>query len=131
MIDRVYDKGYCSIMKTINTKPEFKNLAEEEIMQALDQFESAIEEKFGADLENLDEDDFPEIEPEDPIVFEVSRLISEYTNRFDQYCENLTDEDILTSEIFDYEPEIMIERIAYEIFLDAVHDAIQEDDNFE
>ena len=32
---------------------------------------------------------------------------------------------------FEYEPEIIIERVAYEIFMDAVHDSMQEADDFE
>ncbi len=106
-------------MKNITTKSEFKNLAEEEILKALDEFESLFEDE-------LDEDTFENVEPEDPIVIEVSRLINEYANRFDQYCEDAND---IPEDIFDYEPEVVIERIAYEIFLDAVHDAMQEEDD--
>ena len=59
---------------------------------------------------------------------EVGRLISEYTARFDDYCEH--SEEIPES-VFTYEPEPAIERIAYGIFTDAVHDALQEEDDSE
>ena len=107
-------------MKTIQTNPDFKALSEEEIVKALDDFENLFGEE-----EEIDTN----VEPENPIVAEVARLISEYTNRFDEYCESADDE--LPEEIFSYEPEVMIERIAYEIFMDAVHDAMQEDDESE
>lgn len=106
-------------MKTIQTKPEFTALLEDEIVTALDEFENL----FGED-EEID----MSVEPENAIVAEVARLISEYTNRFDQYCEKIGEEE-LPEEIFNYEPEVMIERVAYEIFMDAVHDAMQEEDN--
>ncbi len=107
-------------MKTIQTQSEFKALSEDEIVKALDEFENLFPED-----EELDVD----VEPENPIVAEVARLISEYTNRFDDYCEKAEDE--LPEEIFNYEPEVMIERVAYEIFMDAVHDAMQEEDEAE
>lgn len=107
-------------MKTIHTNPEFKALTEDEIVKALDDFENLFDEDEDVDID---------VEPENPIVAEVARLISEYTNLFDKYCENAEDE--LPEEIFNYEPELMIERVAYEIFMDAVHDAMQEDDESE
>ena len=53
-------------------------------------------------------------------------MISEYTARFDDYCANSEE---IPDEVFTYEPEIVIERIAYGIFTDAVHDALQEEDD--
>ncbi len=79
-------------MKSIKTTPEFMNLTEDEIVAALDDFENQF-----ATEDDVDSD----IEPENPIVKEVARLINEYTNRFD------------------------------EIFMDAVHDSMQEADDFE
>ena len=105
-------------MKTIQAKSEFKTLSEEEVVNALDDFENLFGEDEEIDIS---------VEPENPIVAEVARLISEYTNRFDEYCEKAEDE--LPEEIFNYEPEVMIERISYEIFMDAVHDAMQEEDD--
>ena len=107
-------------MNTIQTTADFKALSEDEIVKALDDFENLFEDDEEVDVS---------VEPENPIVAEVARLISEYTNRFDEYCENAEDE--LPEEIFNYEPEVMIERVAYEIFMDAVHDAMQEEDEAE
>ncbi len=101
-------------MNQVKAGAEFLNLGEEEILAALDRFEEA------------DEDCADEGEPEDPIVREVGRLISEYTARFDDYCANSEE---IPDEVFTYEPEIVIERIAYGIFTDAVHDALQEEDD--
>lgn len=109
-------------MKSIKTTPEFMNLTEGEIVAALDDFENQF-----ATEDDVDSD----IEPENPIVKEVARLINEYTNRFDEIIAEAGDEGDLPEEIFEYEPEIIIERVAYEIFMDAVHDSMQEADDFE
>ena len=101
-------------MNQVKAGADFLNLSEEEILAALDRYEESDES----------EDDGPE----DPIVREVGRLISEYTARFDDYCEH--SEEIPES-VFTYEPEPAIERIAYGIFTDAVHDALQEEDDSE
>lgn len=108
-------------MKTIKTTPEFMNLQENEIVDALDAFENLFDNE-----EDID----PSFEPENPIVTEVARLINEYTNRFDELLAKSEDGE-LPEEIFDYEPEIVIERVAYEIFMDAVHDSMQDADDFE
>jgi hypothetical protein len=109
-------------MKSIKTTPEFMNLTEEEITKALDEFE----DKF-----DTDEDVDSSVEPDNPIVTEVARLINEYTTKFDEILEKTGDSEDLPAEIFEYEPEIIIERVAYEIFMDAVHDSMQEADDFE
>ncbi len=118
-------------MKTVKTKPEFENLAEDEIMKALDEFEDLIEETYGDDYDNADEDELPLVEPENPIVIEVSRLISEYSSKFDSHFEGLGQDDPFPEEIFNFEPQMEIEKIAYGIFLDAVHDIMQEEDDDE
>lgn len=107
-------------MKTIKTTPEFMNLSEDEIVKALDEFE----EQFATD-----EDVDPDVESDNPIVNEVARLINEYTTRFDELVEKTGKDEDLPEEIFTYEPEIIIERVAYEIFMDAVHDSMQEADD--
>lgn len=107
-------------MKTIKTAPEFMNLSEDEIVKALDEFE----EQFATD-----EDVDPDVESDNPIVNEVARLINEYTTRFDELVEKTGKDEDLPEEIFTYEPEIIIERVAYEIFMDAVHDSMQEADD--
>lgn len=100
-------------MNQVKAGAEFLNLGEEEILAALDRFEET-------------DDNCAEEEPEDPIVREVGRLISEYTARFDDFCAN---SEKIPDEVFTYEPETTIERIAYGIFTDAVHDALQEGDD--
>lgn len=107
-------------MKNIKTSPEFMNLTEDEITKALDEFEEqfATEEDVNADVES-----------DNPIVNEVARLINEYTLRFDELVEKTGENEDLPEEIFTYEPEIIIERVAYEIFMDAVHDSMQEADD--
>lgn len=109
-------------MKSIKTSPEFMNLTEEEITKALDEFEDTFD---------TDEDVDSSVEPDNPIVTEVARLINEYTTKFDEILEKTGDSEDLPAEIFEYEPEIIIERVAYEIFMDAVHDSMQEVDDFE
>ena len=56
----------------------------------------------------------------------MARLIGEYTNRFDEYCNEYEE---LPEEVLAYEPDTAIERVAFEIFTDAVHDALQEEDD--
>lgn len=109
-------------MKSIKTSPEFMNLSEDEIVKALDDFENQFETE-----DDVDSD----VEPDDPIVKEVARLINEYTNRFDELIADAGESDDLPEEIFEYEPEIIIERVAYEIFMDAVHDSMQDADDYE
>ncbi len=98
------------------------NLSEDEIVKALDDFENQFETEDDVDSE---------VEPDDPIVKEVARLINEYTNRFDELIAEAGEGDDLPEEIFEYEPEIIIERVAYEIFMDAVHDSMQDADDYE
>lgn len=98
------------------------NLSEDEIVKALDDFENQFETEDDVDSE---------VEPDDPIVKEVARLINEYTNRFDELIAESGEGDDLPEEIFEYEPEIIIERVAYEIFMDAVHDSMQDADDYE
>lgn len=107
-------------MKSIKTTPEFMNLTEEEITKALDDFEDQVDDEENSSLE-----------PDNPIVTEVARLINEYTAKFDEILAKTKENEDLPAELFEYEPEIMIERVAYEIFMDAVHDSMQESDDFE
>ncbi len=107
-------------MKNIKTTPEFMNLAEDEIVKALDEFENQFDTEDDVD---------PNVESDNPIVNEVARLIGEYTARFDEILEQTGKDQELPEEIFTYEPEIIIERVAYEIFMDAVHDSMQEADD--
>ena len=104
-------------MKNVKPNPEFVALSEEEILKALDAYEAQFQDG---------EDDERDLTPGDPVVAEVARLISEYTNRFDDYCDKYEE---LPAEVLDYEPDTAIERVAFEIFTDAVHDALQDEDD--
>ncbi len=104
-------------MNQVKAGTKFLNMGEEEILAALDRFEEAEAEK---------DEHLQDGEPEDPVVREVGRLISEYTARFDDYCANSEE---IPDTVFTYEPQTAIERIAYGIFTDAVHDALQEEDD--
>lgn len=105
-------------MKNVKPNPEFVALSEEEIVKALDAYEA----QFEGDEDSAEED----LAPADPVVAEVARLISEYTSRFDEYCNEYEE---LPEEVLAYEPDTAIERVAFEIFTDAVHDALQDEDD--
>ena len=104
-------------MKTIKTSPEFADLDEATILAAIDKYEGATE-----DAPDNGQAELPE--PEDPIVDEVARLISEFTNKFDSYYATSPDK---LDKILDFEPEHAIEKIAYEIFSDALFDTLQDE----
>lgn len=110
-------------MQTVKTLPEFEKLTEEQVLDIIDTFEEGLD-----DDEEFDEEDFSEANV-DPVVSEVSRLINEYTNKFDDLCKSMDEDAELPEEIFNYAPEVHIERIAYEIFLDVLHDSLQEEDD--
>lgn len=103
-------------MKNVKTTPEFAALPEEDIIKMLDACEAPCE---GGD-------DDASLASSNPVVAEVARLIGEYTRRFDEYCNEY---DELPEKILDYEPDTAIERVAFEIFTDAVHDALQAEDD--
>ena len=104
-------------MKNVKPNPEFVALSEQEIVKALDAYEAQFEGE---------EDEGADLTPSDPVVAEVARWIGEYTNRFDEYCNEYEE---LPEEVLAYEPDTAIERVAFEIFTDAVHDALQEEDD--
>ncbi len=125
-------------MKTIHTTPEFFQLTEEEVSAALDAYEALFQDEVESDpdffesMEMEDEADSPDDEayddfdePKDPVVAEVARLISEYARRFDEYC---LEYEELPEDVLNHEPEHPIEQIAFEIFTDALHDALQDAD---
>lgn len=98
------------VMHTITTSPEFANLTEDEISQRLDIYE---------------EED-PDTETTDPIVQEVLRLIDAYNTRFEELSEN-GQEDL--EEIINFAPQYIIEEIAFDIFMEALHDSLQDLDD--
>lgn len=104
-------------MNTIKTTPQFKNLNEEAVLAAIDQYEGATENEPGNGQYELPE-------PEDPIVNEVARLISEYATKFDDYCAIKPDK---LDKVLDFEPEHAIEKVAFGIFSDAVFDTLQDE----
>ena len=80
-------------MKNVKPNPEFVALSEQEIVKALDAYEAQFEGE---------EDEGADLTPSDPVVAEVARLIGEYTNRFDEYCNEYEE---LPEEVLAYEPD--------------------------
>ena len=104
-------------MKTVIPAPQFVHLAEEEVLEHLDAWEDA--------LDGLDEDEVPAT-PDDPIVAEVERLINGYTEKLDAYCRlhgEIPEEALL------YRPTSGIEKVAFQIFTEALHDSLMEEDD--
>lgn len=127
-------------MKTVAAKPEFAGLSEEQVVDAIDAYEAQVEahyanqgEEEGAcacghddegSCEDCDEDD--EIRSDDPIVQEVERLIEAYSQRFDELCR---DNGEVPEEALTYKPSNPIEQVAFDIFTDALHDSLMDEDD--
>ncbi len=104
-------------MKTVIPAPEFVHLTEEEVMNHLDSWEASLDE--------LEEDELPD-GPDDPIVAEVERLINGYTAKFDAYCRQHGE---IPEEALLYRPTSGIERVAFQIFTEALHDSLMDEDD--
>ena len=96
-------------MKTISTTPEFANLTEDDIQKAFDALEA------DPDTQN-------------PVVMELERLVEAYSTRFEELCEQ---HDTIPEEVLDFEPEHVIEQVAYDVFSEALHDSLLEADEDE
>ncbi len=116
-------------MNTIKTLPEFATLSELEINAALDAYDDSVEEEHsscGGGEEN-------EPTPESPVVAEVFRLIRAYTDRMNTLITEAKEQNREISEnfladLFAFEPEAPIERVAFDFVTDAVLDE-EEDEN--
>ena len=126
-------------MKTVVPQPQFTQLTEEEILKALDAFEAEVEAYYASlpeeecscedpvdDSEDEDEDDLDAFESDDPVVREVERLIAGYAERFDACCREKSE---VPEEALLYKPKTAIERVAFQIFTEALHDSLMDDDD--
>lgn len=130
-------------MKTVVAKPEFVGLTEEQVLDAVDAYEAQVQEYYanqGEDepegcacgcghddegsCEDCEEDDVPA--SDDPIVQEVERLISAYSERFDELCR---EDGEVPEEALTYKPGNPIEQVAFDIFTDALHDSLMDEDD--
>ena len=111
-------------MKTVTPRPEFTRLTEEEIFEHLDAFEDAVD----AEVEGSEGDEDVAVEITDPIVAEVDRLIEGYAARLEEYCK---EHDEIPEEALSYSPATDIERVAFQIFTEALHDSLMDEDEDE
>ena len=116
-------------MNTVKTLPEFASLSELEINAALDAYDDSVEEEHsscGGGEEN-------EPAPSSPVVAEVFRLIRAYTDRMNTLiveakAQNREISENFLAEIFAFEPEAPIERVAFDFVTDAVLDEEEDDE---
>ncbi len=101
-------------MNSVKTLPEFASLTEKDIEQALDKLDELSEEELAENVH--------------PILAELERLIGAYSERFEALC---NEHGEVPAEILTFEPEKPIEQTAFDIFSDALHDSLQEEDNQE
>ena len=126
-------------MKTVVVKPEFAGLTEEQVIDAIDAYEAQVDEYYAnkgdeeecgcgcshdeGSCEDSDDDVIPS---DDPIVLEVERLIAAYSDRFDELCKENGE---VPEEALTYKPRTPIEQVAFDIFTDALHDSLMDEDD--
>ena len=110
-------------MKTVKTLPEFAAISELEVNAALDAYDDSMEEEHSScgGCEATEEN------PTNPVVAEVFRLITAYTDRMKELIVNAKEQDKEISESFladllSFEAESPIERVAFDFVADAVFD---------
>ena len=110
-------------MKSVKTLPEFAAISELEINAALDAYDDAMEEEHSScgGCEASEEN------PTNPVVAEVFRLITAYTDRMNELVvlEKEQHKEISESflaDLLSFEAEAPIERIAFDFVADAVFD---------
>ena len=120
-------------MKTVVTKPEFLGLTEDDVLAAIDAYEAQVDAACSGkgdccecklDNEGCCEDN-DVIPSDDPIVQEVERLITAYSDRFDELCKDTGE---VPEEALTYKPRTPIEQVAFDIFTDALHDSLMDED---
>lgn len=99
-------------MHTVTTAPEFAALTDDDIEQALNE------------LDGMDEDAIAS--QTSPVLRELERLIGAYSDRFEALC---SEDGEVPEGILDFEADSPIQQAAYEIFMDALHDSMQEEDD--
>ena len=109
-------------MKTVKTLPEFAAISELEVNAALDAYDDSVEEEHsscgGCEAEEA---------PVSPVVAEVFRLITAYTDRMNELVvlEKEQHKEISESflaDLLSFEAEAPIERVAFDFVADAVFD---------
>ena len=110
-------------MKTVKTLPEFAAISELDVNAALDAYDDSMEEEHSScgGCEATEEN------PTNPVVAEVFRLITAYTDRMNELIVNAKEQDKEISESFladllSFEAESPIERVAFDFVADAVFD---------
>ena len=98
-------------MKTVACDPHFAQLSHAEVMQHVD-----------ADVSDKGS------QSDDPVMVELERLVEAYSLRFETLCK---EKKGFPEEVLGYEPEIGIEKVAFEIFNEALHDAMLDLDDDE
>ena len=111
-------------MKSVKTLPEFAAISELEINAALDAYDDAMEEEHSScgGCEASEEN------PANPVVAEVFRLITAYTDRMNELVvlekeQNKEISESFLADLLSVEAEAPIERIAFDFVTDAVLDA--------
>ena len=109
-------------MKTVKTLPEFAAISELEVNAALDAYDDSVEEEHsscgGCEAEEA---------PTSPVVAEVFRLITAYTDRMNELVvlekeQNKEISESFLADLLSFEAEAPIERIAFDFVADAVFD---------
>jgi hypothetical protein len=111
----------------------------EQVIDAIDAYEAQVDEYYAnkgdeeecgcgcshdeGSCEDSDDDVIPS---DDPIVLEVERLIAAYSDRFDELCKENGE---VPEEALTYKPRTPIEQVAFDIFTDALHDSLMDEDD--
>lgn len=129
-------------MKTVVVKPEFAGLTEEQVIDAIDAYEAQVDEYYAnkgdeeecgcgcshddeGSCEDSDDDVIPS---DDPIVLEVERLIAALFGPFRRTVQRKrlkSPEEGPHLQI----PCTPIEQVAFDIFTDALHDSLMDEDD--
>ena len=111
-------------MKSVKTLPEFAAVSELEINAALDAYDDSVEEEHSScgGCEASEEN------PANPVVAEVFRLITAYTDRMNELVvlekeQNKEISESFLADLLSFDAEAPIERIAFDFVTDAVLDA--------
>lgn len=99
-------------MQSITTTPEFAALNDDDIESALNELDGMDENALNANTS--------------PVLRELERLIGAYSDRFEALCS--TDGEVPEG-LLTFEAESSIQQAAYDIFMDALHDSMQEEDD--
>lgn len=108
-------------MHTVTPDAALAALSEEEVRAALDRYDARCEHESEVDEEASEESSI-----DDPITREVARLVTAYAERFDRACR---DHGHIPEEALLYRPKSAIERAAFHIFTQALHDSLQDADD--